>query len=337
MSSMPSQFLASPKAFATVILMTALAAATPSSAQLTNESGPSSAMVAQQPRGIEAAISRWEYLQKTRGLSFADYAGFAKAYPEFPRMATLQFRAEAALEEEAPPTADLIAFFDAFEPQTNSARARYALALAGQQDPRSFDVAREAWRSGSMSGPAEVYILGLFGSRLTDEDHVARMDALLWQRDAEGAVRQLIRIPDSERPMAQARLALVNGERPENAGVDVPAGAELDPGYVYNLATMLRDRRDTFGAVRVLSGRQEFARSAFNPEDMVRLKLAVAKTASASDAVQIAASVDDLFAPGFDVSTGSFGLRDKYTDLMEGQRRQSISTRSIITRSGVKK
>jgi soluble lytic murein transglycosylase len=315
MSSMPSRLLEKPLTIAALSAAAFGGFLSPAIAQQTTGQS-SNTMIAQQPRGIAAAISRWEYLQAQRGLSFSDYADFAKTYPTFPRMAILRLRAEAALENEPPSSDQLIAFFDELEPLTNSARARYALALAGQQRPEAFEVALKAWRSGTMSGPAEVYLLALHGSQLTEDDHRARMDALLWQSNAEAALRQLIRIPEADRPMAQARLALIAGETPEAAGVPTPPNALADPGYVYNLASMHREKRQTRAAIDVMAKRQTFDRLPVDAEDMIRLKLAVAKTAPARDAVQIAASVDDLFASQEDVSQGSFGLRDKYTDLM---------------------
>ncbi|MEL7446233.1 MAG: lytic transglycosylase domain-containing protein, partial [Pseudomonadota bacterium] len=166
MSSMPSKMLRTPLVFASILTASAAAIAAPLSAQSGGQSADSS-LVAMQPRGIEQAIGRWEYLQKTRGLGFADYAGFAAAFPDFPRMSIIRIRAENALDSEAPSAADLIRYFDAVPPLTNSGRARYALALAGAQRPEAFDMARAAWRGGSMSGPAEAYLLGLFGSRFS--------------------------------------------------------------------------------------------------------------------------------------------------------------------------
>ncbi|MEL7446214.1 MAG: lytic transglycosylase domain-containing protein, partial [Pseudomonadota bacterium] len=78
----------------------------------------------------------------------------------------------------------------------------------------------------------------------------------------------------------------------------------------------LRSKGQTRQAVSVLANRQKFSRVPANTDDFVGEMLAVAKQASARDAVRIAASANDLFAPGTDVSKGSFALRDRYTDLM---------------------
>ncbi|MEM7666655.1 MAG: lytic transglycosylase domain-containing protein [Pseudomonadota bacterium] len=320
MSSMPSKLPVS-NPFSHPITLAALAAAsigavaTPSSAQMSGSPGGQT-MVAQQPRAINAAIANWEFLQEERNLAFAEYANFAKSYPNFPRLEIIRLRAEAALENEAPSAGDLLTYFDALPPLTNPARARYALTLASAQRPEAFDVAREAWRGGAMSGPAEAYLAGLYGSRLTEEDHAARMDALLWQGEREAAARNMINLPEADRPLAMARLSLLNGTMPREAGLGVPNEANRDAGFTFNLLNHLWAKRLQGQAVQLLANRPAFASPAFDPEDMIGDMLAVAKVANSRDTVRIASKTDDIFAPGTDVSEGSFRLRDRYTDLM---------------------
>ena len=116
--------------------------------------------------------------------------------------------------------------------------------------------------------------------------------------------------------MAQARLALLQGSTPSQAGLPVPDGALNDSGYVYNLARFYRSNGQLPSAINLLSTRADFSSPAFEAADFVSEALRVAQAADARSAVNIASKVDDLFAPGTDVSEGSFALRDKYTDLM---------------------
>ncbi len=265
---------------------------------------------------MSLTVSQWEYLTKNKNLGFADYSNFVLRHPGFPKERLLRIRAENALDNEAPSSQQLVNFFDKNPPLTNSGVARYALALAGLNRPEAPEMARRAWRSGSMSGPAEAYILGLYGSRLTDDDHRTRMDALLWQGDAESAARQIVNVPASDRPSFMARLAMIRNTAPESAGVAIPSGVQSDPGYVYNRVRYLRKNGGMFQAVSLLANRPAFSSPAHDPEDFVAEALSVAKGAGTSQAVAIASKVDDLFAPGTDISEGSFRLRDKYTDLM---------------------
>ncbi len=315
MSSMVKNLLSSPISLAAFAAAALGALSTPSSAQISGQSNRSN-LVAQQPTQISAAIARWELLQENRQLRFADYAGFALAYPEFPRSEIIRIRAENTLNEEAPSQADILNFFDALPPLTNVGRARYALSLAAAQRQNAFDVARAAWRGGAMSGPAEAYLIGLFGSRFTSEDHTARMDALLWQEEADAAERHLINLRSEDRALAMARLALVRGSTPQTAGIPVPADAQRDAGYTFNLVNYYRSRRQTQAAIGLLANRPTFTAPAFQAEELVGDMLAIAEAANVRDTVRIASKTDDLFAPGTDISKGSFALRDRYTDLM---------------------
>jgi soluble lytic murein transglycosylase len=273
-------------------------------------------LVAQQPGSLDQAVGQWEYLTSQENLPFSTYAGFINSYPDFPKQDLLQRRAEAALDRDAPSPQTLVSFFDRHPPLTNSGKARYALALASLDRPEALEVAREAWRGGTMSGPAELYMQGLFGARFAPEDQDARMDALLWQGNYEAASRHIVRVSPAYRPTAQARLAMLQGSTPSQAGVPVPPNAMTDAGYVYNLARYYRNSGQPYEAVNLLSTRASFAAPAFDGTQFVSEALAVAKSAGSAQAVSIASKIDDVFAPGTDISDGSFTLRDKYTDLM---------------------
>lgn len=313
MSSMVRTLLSSPRIYAATLgLGLGLALSQPVAAQ----GYAGSDLVARQPGAMDAAIGRWEMLQASRTASFADYAGFVLAYPSFPRSEILRQRAEAALENEAPPLSDVLRYFDANPPLTNPARARYALALAGAQRPEALTEARRAWRGGTMNDAVEVALAGLFGPQFTPEDHAVRTDTLLWQGKADAASRQLMYLRQSQMPMALARLSLLRGARPESTGIAVPAEAEADPGYVFNLVRFLRSNGQASEAARIFANRPAFNRPAVDPEAFVSELLALAKASGARDAARIAARTDDLFAPGTDISLTSFTLRDKYTDLM---------------------
>lgn len=288
----------------------------PASSQEWGQGADGGNLVARQPAAMSTALARWETLQASREMRFVDYAGFVLAYPDFPRSDILRQRAEKALESEAPPQSEVLAYFDAHPPLTNPARARYALALAAAQRPEAFDEARRAWRGGAMSDPAELYLAGLYGARFTPEDHAARMDALLWQGKADAASRQLVNLAEADRPLALARLALLRGSHPTAAGITAPASAMSDPGFVFNLVNYLRATGQQAEAIRVLTTGPILDRPALDPEEFVGDMLALAKAGSAREAAEIANRVDYLFAPGTDISQGSFALRDRYTDLM---------------------
>lgn len=295
---------------------TALTASVPLVAQQDAIESARHSLTASVPPQIGQAVERWKFLTSNDRMGFEAYAGFALAFPEFPRMDVIRANAESALESGAPSSEQLVAYFDRNPPLSNSARARYALALAGLQRPEAFEVARAAWRGGDMSTPAVAYMTGMFGSRFTPEDQDARMAALLWQGKADAAARQIANVSPARRDMAMARLSLLQGQHPSAAGLPIPTNAQTDPGYVYTLARYYRSNGQLPQAINLLANRPPFAGLPFDAQDFVTETLRIARGAGARPAVQIASKVDDLFAPGADISGMSYRLRDDYTSLM---------------------
>ena len=273
-------------------------------------------LIAQQPSRMDLALNRWEYLNENEELSFDAYSGFLLAYPDFPRSDRLRLPAENALDRTAASPEQLVAYFDVHPPMTNTGRARYALALNSLRRPEAPEVAREAWRSGPMQETTEAYLLGLFAGRFTADDNDARMEALLCERDTDGAVRHMLMTSADKRDLFAKRLALLQDELLEDEGLAIPRSALNQPGVVYNLVRYYRQNRQMNRAIDILADRPQFTSLPHEASDLVNEMLTAAKGAGTSRAVRIAASVDDLFAPGTDISAGSFRLRDKYTDLM---------------------
>ncbi|MXO98902.1 transglycosylase SLT domain-containing protein [Altererythrobacter xixiisoli] len=269
-------------------------------------------LVARQPGAIAAGIARWEQLSATPNMGFDDYSGFLMSYPGFPDEAKLRGYAEGRLNQEFVPPERIVAFFDRFPPVTNSAKAHYALALMSVRPDAAEPLARASWRGGEMGSNASAAILGRYGSSFTTDDQDARMDALLWQRDRAGAERQIGLSSPGRYEVFRARLAILQGAD----GSTSDAAAMSDPGYLYNRSRELRQKSRTQEAASMLANRPPLAQLPFDQTAWVTEQLNVAKGTGARSAVQIAARIDEAFAPGDDVSTKSFRLRDDYTSLM---------------------
>lgn len=300
-----------------LLAATALTAPTPAAAQDTGAWDRARAeMVAREPTGMAQAIERWESLTKYDTLGFEAYAGFVMAYPGFPREELLRRRAEKALADEPLLPERIVAYFDQFPPLTNQGRARYALALSTLGRAQSFDAARAAWRGGPMSSQSELYLEGVYGSRFNADDQAERMDALLWNDALDQAGRQLMRLTPDQQAIYRARWNVLSGQGAQSSPIDLPQNAMRDPGYVFDLVRSYRKSGQTDRAAELLASRPQFERPARDAEKFVGEMLRVARSSGAGQAVRIASRVDDLFAPGADVSRMSYDLRDDYTSLM---------------------
>ncbi len=272
-------------------------------------SSPSSYQMAQQ-------VQRWQLLNSSDRFGFADYAGFLLTNPGFPEEAKLRGYAERALDREQADPSRVAGFFDRFAPQSNAARAQYALALLALRRPNAMDVAREAWRGGAMSDAAEAALSALLSRTLTPADHDARMEALLWAGAAPQAERQAVLTSPANAARFVTRLGLVNGQDPSAAGIPYDAAAQTDPGYLYNRARMLRTKGRASEAVQLLANHPVLTALPYDARKWIGELLTNARNADAASAVRIAMTVDQGFPAGADVSQLSFPIRDDYTSLV---------------------
>lgn len=268
------------------------------------------------PGDMAQAIERWKILSTNTGYGFYDYSSFLLAYPGFPEEAKLRGYAEAALERDQAPANQIVAYFDRFAPQTNSGRAQYAMALYAMGRPQAADMARQAWRGGPMSDGAEATLFARIGPSLKPDDHDARMDALLWAGATTQAERQLVYVSPAKRATYATRLAMAKGQDPASLALTPGPEAAGDPGYVYNRSRYLRSKGMASSAASLLLTRPRFVVPPREPRKWVAELLAVARSSDAGTAAAIAGSVDDMFAPGTDISRQSFAIRDDYTSLM---------------------
>lgn len=305
--------------FAALLLASALALPFPATAQVIDPAAVAAEydrnraqLAAMQPGPMANAIARWQALSAGGSFSFNDYAGFLMQYPGMPDETRMRGFAEGRLSQEYAEPGQVVAFFDRYPPLGNTARAQYALALMAVRPDAATEVALQAWRGGEMADTASAAILASYGGQLTQADHDARMDALLWQRDALAAQRQLVWTSPALQPVFSARLAILQGG---DGAISDPV-ARSDPGWLYNRSRELRQEDRSGEAVMLAAQHPQLSRLPFDQTRWVEEQLAVARAADPRSAVAIAARLDEAFEAGADISAKPYKLRDDYTSLV---------------------
>lgn len=218
-------------------------------------------------RGISdpllAKIFRWRYYAAADSRAeFGEIAAFIEANPDWPRPRILRRRAEDAMTASTPDDV-VIAWFSDHRPITSDGGTRLAASLLRRERTgKARQVIRETWIKGNFGAQQERRFYRAFRRHLTREDHLARLDRLLWAGRYYPTRRMYRRIHKDYRALAEARLAL----RRMRGGVDgairrVPAELRRHPGLVYE---RLRWRRR--------KGRDMDARAllADPPDDLIR-------------------------------------------------------------------
>ncbi|MDR2856337.1 MAG: lytic transglycosylase domain-containing protein [Novosphingobium sp.] len=310
--------MSSMRAFSLVLLLSMAAMSVPAHCQDGGEwDRARSQLIASQRGSMALSIDRWRALSASSGsYPFSSYAGFLLASPGFPEEEKLRTYAEKALDRESPDSGSVVAFFSRFPPLTNPARARYALALSALGRPEARSAGIAAWRGGAMSDGSEAALLSLYRTSLTPDDHDERMNALLWAGATVQAARQIAYVSPARQANFMARLAMQQGSAPGSAGLPVSGDALRDPGYIYSSIRRARASGNLYGAIQLLTTRPPAQTPPLDAEKWVGELLYNARAADAASAVRIAASIDDAFPPGTDVSRLKYKVRDDYTSLM---------------------
>jgi soluble lytic murein transglycosylase len=179
-------------------------------------------------------ILYWLELAGPAAKDFSAITSFVERNPGWPRLDDLRRRAEEVINSEVSDQA-VLAWFGRHEPVTAQGAIRFAEALiaAGNVGDGERRL-RRAWVLGTFTARNERAFLRRHRNRLRAEDHVARLDRLLWDGHTRSATRMLRRVDKPLRALAKARMALMRREPGVDGAVArVPANLVDDPGLVY--------------------------------------------------------------------------------------------------------
>jgi soluble lytic murein transglycosylase len=207
---------------------------------------PGSPLVGVAPVPVLEDVVLWDRLRREayQGV-FSEYAAFLAGHSDWPQAITIRRLAEKRISDTTPVDA-IIRHFRAAPPLTADGKWRLAEALAstGQGDA-AIPWARDAWDSSGLDDAAEARLLARFGASLRPQDHVGRMDRLLWADRTTPAARMLPRVDTDTRLWALARIALRRAAPDVQARLGgVPAGLRREAGLLHDEARwLLRNNR----------------------------------------------------------------------------------------------
>lgn len=270
---------------------------------------------------IAVDIDRWNGLRQSDALPFSAYATFLLAHRGWPGEAAMRRTAEQKAGQADAYAADVLRFFAAFPPASPAGHAAFALALQGSgRLAEAREQARQAWTGGAMPVDLEQRLSGAFGSTFSADDHDRRLEALLGNGDTQSAGRSLAFASPGRRPLYDARLALQTRAPDANDRANaLDPAARRDPGLLFDQVVWLKNGNQIAAARAMLASRPTFDRPIASPGRYLDTALALARGAAADGNWQqvygIASKLEDLYAPGTDVSDHPYDERDDYTSL----------------------
>jgi soluble lytic murein transglycosylase len=135
-------------------------------------------------------------------------------------------------------------WFSKHAPTTTAGRVAYADALLASGDtPAAEKMAREIWVNGRFDISDEREFLNIFGRFITPQDHVARLEEMLYAEQKTAAERMLKRVDTSRAAVASVRLALIAEAPNVERLIDrLPDNLSADPGLLYDRIKWRRSR-----------------------------------------------------------------------------------------------
>ena len=221
------------------------------------------AIAARAREQLPAKVIEWLYLTADEsGASFGQISNFIVANPDWPGQHLLAARADETTEFLPPDQAS--AWFRDHPPVSGAGIKKYAetLAATGVEARKLEALVRGAWVTRTFTPDHEKTFYRQFRHLLTKQDHIDRLERLLWNGHAYAAGRMLDKVSPGLRRLAKARIKLRQRARGVDAAIQrVPSALRRHPGLLFERLRW-----------RVKKDRYEDARKILDaaPGDMVR-------------------------------------------------------------------
>ena len=189
-------------------------------------------------------------------LSFFEADSIRRDLNGWPRGAKRQATAEKLIETAGMTPERVIAWFGGTEPTT----VQGAMALAGAlratgRAEEARALVRRWWRDALFDAAPQASMRARFGAYLTMDDHLRRADVLLYGPQGPAAREMVTGLPESYRPIADARIALRSNSPSGNDLIaNMTAEQRQDPGLVYEQAAFFQRRGLTVMALQLARG-----------------------------------------------------------------------------------
>jgi soluble lytic murein transglycosylase len=201
-----------------------------------------------------SALLRWRAATSDPSLSFGDLEVATKEFANWPRARDIRSELEARIASSGLSAAEIVAWFEDATPRSGEGFIALADALfALGREAEGEDALRTAWRERILPVRVQNEVLARHRSRLTREDHIARVDYLLWREQRSAASRLYSELPSDYRALADARSRLAARSSGVDAAVArVPDSLVNDPGLLYERARWRRKARRTADALPLI-------------------------------------------------------------------------------------
>lgn len=226
-------------------------------------------------RSVARDIIEWHRLRAGLG-SAGDVMAFLQRRPDWPGLAYLRRQNEDVIAATGRET--ILAFYADARPQT--AEGALSLGKALIDDGRRGDGEAEivlAWRTMAMGSAIQDLYLRDF-AKLLKPHHTARLDRLLWEDHLVSSKRMLPLVPEGERKLAEARIALQERAPGVDAKIEaIPDRLQGSAGLAYDRFAWRDRKRLQDSAIAMMMDRSTSAESLGEPGKWLRRRRDLAR------------------------------------------------------------
>ncbi|WP_027257488.1 lytic transglycosylase domain-containing protein [Leisingera aquimarina] len=220
-------------------------------------------------------IIEWHRLRAGLG-SARDVISFLERRGDWPGLAYLRRQNEDAIAGAGRDA--ILAFYASERPQTAEGALSLGKALiaAGRRGDGEAEIVL-AWRTKAMGSAIQKAFLRDF-AKLLKPHHTARLDRLLWEDHLVSSKRMLPLVPEGERKLAEARIALQERAPGVDAKIEaVPDRLKGSAGLAYDRFAWRDRKRLQDGAIQMLMERSTSAEKLGEPAKWLRRRRDLAR------------------------------------------------------------
>lgn len=191
------------------------------------------------------------------GMNFSEVSYALETLSDWPKTVAMRRRAEEIIDLSSYSHKERIDWLTASGPVTGAGKIALADSWRAIGEPaKALEAVRDAWHNNSLERDVERQVLSTYGKQLTQDDHRARVDFLLWTNQRTAASKLKYLLTDDYRKLVDARIALAARSRNVDALVNaVPAHLQDNPGLLYERARWRRQKlRNQDVATPLLTG-----------------------------------------------------------------------------------
>jgi soluble lytic murein transglycosylase len=200
-------------------------------------------------------IMQWLiHLSKSSSPNYAAIKKFYDAHPTLPLRDKLKVNIERSMLSSKVSYAEMLKWYKDHPPETTEGMACYLRAILSKYgvNKETIAKAKKYWVSNKFSAQDERFFQNNFGSYLTKQDYIKKIDWLIWGDYFTIAKALFNKVDVDYRKLFVARIKLSNQEKDAyDALVSVPEKFRTDPGLVYNELVWYKSFND-FSAIRTL-------------------------------------------------------------------------------------